>query len=174
MKKSIKLLVAIVGVFVVLVGGAYAWGASLPRDHSASVSRSLPVPPARVYALLTDHAGGVNWRPGLHGVEALPPVDGHARWREDSEWGVMTYEEVEAIPDQLYVARIADTSQGFGGTWTYALEPVDGGTRLTITEDGFVDDPLFRLVSAHVIGHDATMREVMRALAKHLGADTSG
>jgi hypothetical protein len=42
--------------------------------------------------------------------------------------------------------RIADPKLPFGGTWTYELEPVAGGTSVTLTEDGEVYNPLFRVM----------------------------
>jgi hypothetical protein len=42
--------------------------------------------------------------------------------------------------------RIADQKLPFGGTWTYELEPSAGGTSVTLTEDGEVYNPLFRVM----------------------------
>jgi hypothetical protein len=54
------------------------------------------------------------------------------------------FETVEA-PGRL-VARIADPSLPFGGSWTYELQQNGAGTALTITEDGEVYNPIFRVM----------------------------
>jgi hypothetical protein len=58
----------------------------------------------------------------------------------------------------------------FRGRWTYELEPADDGTRLTITEEGQVTNPLFR---AFMMFHDnhATMFEYHRALGERLNVE---
>src|SRR5207253_11394629 len=94
-------------------------------------------------------------------------------WREVSKFGPITYEQVEAVPAQRFVSRIADTDQGFGGTWSFALTPDTGGTRVTITEDGFVSNPLFRFMSRFVFGYYGTQEAYLRALGKKYGQDVA-
>ena len=46
--------------------------------------------------------------------------------------------------------------------------PTDAGTRLTITENGEVYNPIFRFVSRFFLGYTSTMESVLRALGtKH-------
>ncbi len=52
----------------------------------------------------------------------------------------------------------------FGGTWTYVLVPDVAGTRLTITEDGEVYNPLFRFLSRFVFSQTATIDTYLRHL----------
>ncbi len=53
----------------------------------------------------------------------------------------------------------------FGGTWTYELAPAGPtATRLTITEDGEVYSPIFRLVGRFFLGYDATLERYRDAL----------
>jgi hypothetical protein len=143
----------------------------MPREHAASVTEVHPAPPDEIFPLISDCERGLTWRPGLTAVERLAPVDGRARWREEGEWGPIVYEELESSPPTRYVAGVADASQGFGGKWTYELQPVDDDrTRLTIREDGFIDSPIFRFLAAHAFGYETTMREVHEALRAHLAS----
>jgi len=80
---------------------------------------------------------------------------------------------VEAEPDRRIVARIADTSQGFGGTWTYEIEPAGAGATLTITEEGEVYNALFRFTSRFVFGHYSTMETYARSLGRKFGQDVT-
>ncbi|HUD13497.1 MAG TPA: hypothetical protein VMQ56_07565, partial [Terracidiphilus sp.] len=59
----------------------------------------------------------------------------------------------------------------YGGSWSFVLEPANGGTRLTITEDGEVYNPVFRFVSRFVMGQTATQDAYLRALEKAVGED---
>ena len=65
--------------------------------------------------------------------------------------------------------RIVDDEQPFGGTWTWEIEPAASGSRLTITENGFVKSPIFRVMGAVFFSPTATMDAYLRALAKTLG-----
>jgi hypothetical protein len=72
------------------------------------------------------------------------------------------------VPARRLVTRIADHNLPYGGTWTYELTPDGSGTRLTITENGEVYNPIFRFVSRFIMGHTASMESVLRALGtKH-------
>jgi hypothetical protein len=86
-----------------------------------------------------------------------------------SGFGPITFEQQESIPERRFVARIADTDQGFGGTWTYDIEPATNGSRVTITERGFVTNPLFRFMSRFVFGYHGTQEAYLRALGKRFG-----
>ena len=64
------------------------------------------------------------------------------------------------------VLRIADPTLPFGGTWTYIVKAAPAGSTLTITEDGFVSNPLFRFMSRFVFGHYATIDTYLKNVAK--------
>lgn len=76
----------------------------------------------------------------------------------------MCFERME--PPSLLVARIADPSLPFGGTWTYRIAPAAGGSDVTITENGEVSNPLFRFMSRFVFGYAATLDEFVKDLEK--------
>lgn len=73
----------------------------------------------------------------------------------------------------LLVGRIASTDVPFGGTWTFQVAPDGSGARVTITERGWVSNPIFRFVSRFVIGETATMDTYLRALGKRFGEKVS-
>jgi hypothetical protein len=159
--RALLILLAIVGI-VVLVGYA------LPVSHVAARDATLPAPPARVFAALTDVDAFPRWRSDVERVEVLsrdPPVT----WREHGS-DAITFEEVERAAPRRLVTRIADPSLPFGGTWTYELAPDGAGTRLTITERGEVYNPVFRFLSRFVFGHTATIEQYLADLRAHLDA----
>lgn len=141
----------------VLAGVAFAalaivvTGFFLPREHSASVRAHYNTPPQQIYEAIVDVAAGSAWRTGLDSVQILKQAP--LKWREFASWGNLTMVLDEATSPSRIVSRIADTSEGFGGTWTYEIVAEGTGSAVTITEEGEVYNPLFRFMSKFVFGH---------------------
>lgn len=163
-----KILLIVLAVLVVLVVVLVIVGLFIPKDHVASRSAVYDAPPERIWGVLTDTARGPEWRTGLKSVEALPPLDGKRRYRETSGFGVITYVvEEERAPERL-VGRIADEGLGYGGSWTWELVREGARTRVTITERGFVTNPVFRVLARFVFGYEKTMEIYLRDLGRRL------
>jgi uncharacterized protein YndB with AHSA1/START domain len=162
---------AALGVVVLAFLAMYAIGATLPVAHTATVSAELDAAPEEVWALISDVDRFPDWRPDVETVTRLDDRDGLPVWREEAEVGVMTF-QVEAMdPPHRLVTRIADEGLPFGGTWTYEISPAGEGSRLTITEDGEVYNPLFRFVSRFIFGHESTVRAFLEAARAELAGD---
>ena len=157
-------LAVVLVVFVAaLVAGV---GASLPVRHSASGHVTLPAPPDRVFAVVADVRRYPEWRSNVSRVEVVSETP--VRWREHDGSDAITFEVVESAPPIGWRVRIADSGLPFGGTWTYELTREGTGTRLEITEDGEVYNPVFRFVSRYVIGHTATIDTFLEDLRRRL------
>lgn len=77
--------------------------------------------------------------------------------------------EVEILePPHRMRTRILDDDIPFGGTWTWELASENGGCRVRITEEGFIDAPSFRYF-ARARGHAETIERYLEALALRLG-----
>ena len=163
-------LVIIGGTLVALIVLTLAVGYSLPVKHVATRSTEVTASPERVWATITDIPALPRWRPDLKSAELTGRTDAGPVWREVSGDGTITYETVEQVPPRRLVSRIADKSLPFAGTWTYELQPTGTGTRVTIREDGEVYNPVFRVVSRFVIGHDATIKKYLSALESRIAA----
>jgi uncharacterized protein YndB with AHSA1/START domain len=157
----------LVGLFALL----WVVGSFVPREHVAQSRATYHRPPEEVWTLITDHASAPSWRSELQRVERAPDRDGHPVWIEHSKFGPLTYEVEVSEPPHRYVTRIADPELPFGGTWTWEIEPVDGGARVSITENGFVRPALFRVVARFLFGYHATMDAYLEALGKELGEE---
>lgn len=144
-------------------------GLLLPRGHVAARRAVLAKPPADVWAALADLDAQPRWRKGLKKLERL---DG-TRFREVTTQGAITFEIVEERPRELRITRIADDKLPFGGRWIYELSPDGAGTRLAITEDGFIKNPVFRFLARTVFSTASTMEAFLRDLAAHLGVAAS-
>lgn len=140
--KWLLLAVTMIVVAVVLVALV---GAALPRQHRASRTLTTRHPPEDLWAIVAD------------------------RKFAEAAAGDVKVEVVESLRPAKYVTKIADPGQPFGGTWTHVITPVAGGATLTIIEDGWVSNVIFRFVSRFVIGHHATMDKYLGAIAKRLG-----
>jgi hypothetical protein len=62
------------------------------------------------------------------------------------------------------VWRIADPDQPFGGTWAFELASEGAGTRVTITENGEVYNPIFRFMSRFVFSETSTLESCLGSL----------
>jgi hypothetical protein len=112
-----------IAALIVLLLGAFGFGAALPTAHVASRSRRLSARPDIVWGLINDPVATKGW-----GGDAKTEV-------------------VEQDAPRLLVTKIVGES-AYGGTWTFEIAP-DGheASTVTITERGEVYNPLFRLVS---------------------------
>jgi len=161
-------VLGIAGLLVALVLVACVIGYMLPKSHVASASARFTASPDSIWTSLTDVNAFPTWRPNVSRVELLPDENGQRGWREFGKHDAVSYRVSESVPPRRLVTRIADQNLPYGGTWTYELMPDGPGTRLTITENGEVYNPIFRFVSRFVLGYTSTMEGVLRALGtKH-------
>lgn len=132
-----------VGGLVVLVAGIATVGLMLPRTHKASRTLRVKRPPADVWPVVMQvtQASDV-------------PVD-----------------VLDSQPPHHLVTRVTEQEKNFGGTWTIDLTPADDGSTVTIAEDGWVANPIFRFISRVVIGHHATMDGILKQVAKTLNEE---
>ncbi len=156
----------IVGIIVAVCITLFM-GSRLPIEHTVSRTDTIPASQQKVWALITDVAAQPGWRTGLKSVTPLPPQNGAPCWLETQ--GGMTIAMCEDVRDAptREVTRIADPRLPFGGTWTYALEPVgDNATKVTITEDGTVRPVMWRFVAHYWMGEDTTIKQYLSDLKK--------
>lgn len=156
------LLVGVVGVVVVSAR-------RIPREHVAAVSAAYQASPAEVWALISQPAQAAAWCSDLTSVEMTPVIDGRMQWKETSRHGVISYEMVSQQPTVSQITRITDVTLPYGGHWEYHLVPSGNGTVLSITERGFVNPLIFRLLSRTVFSLTGTMQAYHRSLAARLG-----
>jgi hypothetical protein len=130
-------------VLAALVAIVSIIGARLPRNHTASRTLRVKRQPADVWT-------AVNAATAASSVPA---------------------DVVESRPPNRLVTRVKETEKMFGGTWTIAIAPTPEGATLTITEDGWVANPIFRVMAKYVFGHHATMDGILKQVAKTLNEE---
>lgn len=161
-----KWLLIVTGSVLALILMIVLVGFALPEKHVATRSVELRQRSETVWDVI---AGPPTWRSEIEKYEILPASDGRRRWRETDRHGqTITYETVEEKPPRRLVTRIADDNLPFGGMWTLDLTPSPNGTRLTITENGKVSNPIYRFVSKFIFGHYATIDAYLANLQRKL------
>ena len=169
MKLLIFIVVGIIAGLALLLGIVALIGSRLPKSHVASRSILLRQSPPDVYAVVRDFASATRWRSDLKRIDVDAQPGGPVYFREEAKHGTVNYELVEDVPAQRMVTRIRDTDLGYSGQWTYLLAPENGGTRVTIREDGEVSNVIFRFMSHYVFGQTSTIDSYLTSLAKHFG-----
>jgi uncharacterized protein YndB with AHSA1/START domain len=172
MKILIKIAAYGVGALILLVVVMVAVGAMVPVEHVASVEARYEEPPEEVWQAVADYRSYADWRSGVDRVEEHTFEDGDRGWVELGADGPLPLAIVESSPPRRLVVRIATDALPFGGTWTYELEPDNGGTRVRITENGTVSNLLFRFMARFVFGYTATMEAYLVDLGAKFGEQT--
>ena len=131
-----------VAVLAGLVVVAAIVGAILPRQHLASRTLRVQRTPQDIWPVVTR----------LADASSVP------------------VEVVESAPPHRLVTRVTAAEKNFGGTWTITIAPAAEGpgqqSTVTITEDGWVANPIFRFMSRLVLGHHATMDALLTQVAR--------
>ena len=143
-------------------------GSFLPSDHTAQAVIHLAAPPDRVWALVSDFAATPRWRRDVRAVQMEPHADGRVRFVETTKQGKTPFEVIAQHSLAQQAVRVVDDGLPFGGTWTWDLARAGNGTRLTITEQGFIRNPVFRLASRLLFKPTATIERYLLAAAKAL------
>jgi hypothetical protein len=169
MIRMIRVLTFITASLVMLIGVAGMIGFTLPRHYHVTSHAFYRVRQDSVWAVVADIERSPQWRTDLTGVRRLPDRDGHPVWEQESRTGPWPLELTRITPAETLVASAADTTQGYGGTWTYTLASERGGTTVTVAEAGFVDNPMFRFLAHFVFGLSTGQQQYLRDLGKRLG-----
>ena len=171
MRLLIFIVVGVIGGLILLAGIVALIGSRLPKSHVASRSILLRRSPQEVYAVVRDFGSAPKWRSDVKQMEVEAPQGGPVYFREVGKNDTVNYELVEDVPGQRMVTRIRDTDLGYSGQWTYLFAAENGGTRVTIREDGEVSNVIFRFMSRYVFGHTATIDSYLTSLAKRFSEE---
>lgn len=171
-----KIVLIVAGVLMALIVLVVIVGYLLPKTHEATRTARFRRPAQDVWDALLDYPAHAAWRTGVSAMTRLEDRDGHEVWKEQHGRGdAICYEVVEREAPARLVTRIVDHRQ-FGGTWTWVIAPEatpdampDGADActVTITENGEIYNPVFRIVSRFIMGYDHTMTQYLTELATH-------
>jgi hypothetical protein len=159
-------LFVFIAVAVVIVA-VMAIGTMLPKRHIVSRSAVFHAGAEKLFSLAN---GTQAWRPDVKTC-TITEHNGQRYQQETDRHGHAILYEVEAADSDRIVRRIATHGLPFGGSWTITFTPEDGKTRVRITEDGEVYNPVFRFISKFVMGETATIDAYLKAMGKTVGED---
>ena len=161
-------IIGVVVGLVAVVGVAWLAGLALPKGHRASRTVTLAAEPARVFTAISDFARYPDWRSDVKKIDVEGGPGQGALVREENTSGTIPYRVEVLSPPSRLVMRIADSSLPFGGTWTYELRAEGAGTSLTLTEDGEVYNPIFRVMQKLFFSPYKTIDTYLENLRKRL------
>lgn len=162
--------IGIVGLILIVVVA----GMLMPKEHHATSTIELHQPPDSVWLVVRNFGANAEWWSDLQRVGRIEHPDGRERWNQQTKMGPVPLVVVADEPPRRLVTEIDVASDAtFGGTWTYEIEPTSDGTRVRITEDGFINNVVFRFMANTVFSMHATMDSYLRALGRRFGEDVA-
>jgi hypothetical protein len=164
-----RILIGIVVGLIVIVALVFVVGLVLPREHRATSRIVLHQPPEAVFPVIRDLAALVGTWPDLKNARRLPDQGGKEVWEQNAGGFPLKLIVEESIPPVRLVTRVdAAADATFGGIWTYEISPAAGGCTVTVTEEGYVNNALFRTMMK-VTGVHKTADGYLTALGRKLG-----
>ncbi|TGN19211.1 LIC10604 family protein [Leptospira idonii] len=168
MKQWFRILLSVFLAFSLLIGVVYAVGSGLPQAHTVSLSTELPLTPDKLYPKLRNFREFPSWQKNLESVEPVSEIS----WKEkDTSGDTITYAIVKEEPNRMFETKIMDEDLPFGGSWTFEISETKDGSRLTITENGYVYSPIFRFVAHYVMGNDSSIKTYLEYLNSALNRE---
>jgi hypothetical protein len=166
-----KWLLIVAGGLLAVVVLVFLVGALLPREHVAGSAVMIRQPRDTVWRTVRDLAAVPAWWREVASSQRSADSAGREVWEQKLKNGftMRLIVTAETPPGRLLTTIDAPADAPFGGTWTYELTDVDGGTRVVVTERGYINNPLFRFMSRFLFGYHATQEGYLRALGAKLG-----
>lgn len=159
-----------IGVVALLVVATVV-GLLMEPGHTVTRQATYAVAPEQLWQVITRFDQTPSWRSDIEAVqiESGDPI----RFVEMGSQGPMPMEVTEQEAPRRMVIMASDPSLPFTGSWIFELRPAEDGTRLTLTEQGSIANPLFRFV-AHVFMDPAESTDTYLVdLGRHLGQDVT-
>ena len=173
MSLGVRVALAVILVAGLVVLAAWLYGRTLPQRHVAERSERIREGLAMLAARILEVDKQPQWRSSVRAIVAESRDADRIRYVERGAHGEVAYELRELERDRLFESRIVDTGLPYGGRWLIRLQPENGdATLVTIREEGEIHAPLYRVLGRHVFGHDASIRQYLRDLARSEAAST--
>ncbi|PJZ69254.1 hypothetical protein CH373_14515 [Leptospira perolatii] len=155
-----------VGIAVGIVALIVLSGYLLPKDHVATVEKEYQTSPEKIYQTIRNFKDYASWRTGVASVEA----------HSDTTWSEVNKDNEKikfGIKSENYpkycIVEILNEDLPFGGYWEFEISSKGGNASvLKLTENGFVTNPIYRLMSRFVFGHTATLVQYQEDLFRKI------
>jgi hypothetical protein len=164
-----RLLKRLVVLLLVLAAIVYGAGLTMPREHQVSSRVQLTAPRDSVWAVLRAFGDYPKWDTDFKSSVRGKARSGRETWVQEVGGMTMANEVTSSqAPSRLVTEVVTDDKSDWGGVWTYDLVANGVGTEVTITEDGWIKSPIFR-VMMKLMGSHSTMDGVLKALGARFG-----
>ncbi len=167
-----RIVLIVLGVLVGLVALTAAIGTALPRRHIAVSEIVLPIEPDTVWKVVRNPAALVGTWPELTSAVRVDEASGREVWEEEVDGFTMRYLITVPVPWLMTAKILEQSGAAFGGHWDYRVIPESQGTRIRVTEAGWVGNPLFR-VMMRIMGTHRSLDGYLTALGRHFGQDVT-
>ena len=167
-----KKFIILVGL---IVGGLYVYGRGLPREHT--VKSSIVITTAGVDSVFKVMRLVGNYPRWWSDVRSVRPLVGRRKesWEQNLVAGGLVSLEITALspPNRMVTTIIEGEEEGenamsWGGKWKYYVYAGPSGTHVEITEEGWVDPPLYR-VFMKARGESRTVDSFLSSLGANFG-----
>ena len=168
-----KVLMGCGGCLVLVVGALFAlyyMATDLPREHRASSAIEVAATPEELWPLVSDLEGQADWCAMIHSVSVSETADGQKLYTQVGDMGPMPLLITASEEPSRFKTEIQGDDLGWGGTWEWTVEPTDGGSRVSIVEEGWVENPMLRFLSHRVMGLHYGMDQMLTLLAAEVGS----
>jgi len=145
-----KIVTVILVILVVLFLGFWGFGVLQPREYVHTGSKDMPLSVIQTWFKLTDINSYAEWHPDIEKVVWENDLYGlGAEYTDHFKSGDrIRLRNTEYLPFKRFVSTIADEELPFSASWTFELEKIESGTRLTITEHSEITSPFIRALYA--------------------------
>ncbi len=168
----LKWIVALVGSLIALVVLPMIVGMFLPKQHVAVSSVTLRQPPDSLWMVMFDLAGYSTWWPDVKSMAWREDDPAGGIWvQTDTQGRQLPLKIVQSDPPARLVIQIADERLPFRGNWSYVIEATALGSKVTVTEEGEIFNPVFRLIARVFLGHHGTIDRYLQALGSRFGEE---
>ena len=146
--------------------GMCAYGSSVPEAHTASGSEVIKADIDDVFAMQADVQKHPEWHDLVAEIKDYKEEeDGtaswHEVWKDGNEFGMKRTAYIEG---KLIRVQIEDKAEVFNGSWTFDFEEVEGGTKVTITENGNIPNAFIRGMYHLTTEPDQTLKEHLKRM----------
>jgi hypothetical protein len=152
-----RILVLKVAALVLLVALVALIGWLLPATREGRAEVVISAPPDQILAVIADVEAQPEWR-------AVGTVTRTADgWEEVTARG----ERISFVAEEMTAARIRlsfSSDAGYAGEWEARLDPVEGGTRISVVERATMPSPLGRIIARFMFDPDAFATMYLAAL----------
>jgi uncharacterized membrane protein len=170
-KIRLRSLILLLLIIAFVVSGMYGFGTNLPETHIVTRKTVYHQPVDTVWEALTNYKTLPEWSPVISKVEPVKDSQ-KPRWRVyDVQGRVMEIEVVSEEENIKHVSRIVDGDFPFHGSWTFELQESGEHTLVVLTEEGRIDNPMWRVIMRYMLGKDNMVKQYLQSLGKKFGEE---